>query len=70
MSRQHLSLRHQSRGALDFVATRAKLSREEAHMLLDIIGELRVGTSSRPVMSARPIIPCTVLEAGGMTKVV
>jgi amidase len=34
-----------SRGAVDYVAANTTLGREEAYMLLGIIGELRVGTS-------------------------
>jgi amidase len=59
-----------SRGAVDFVARRTSLSREEAYMLLGITGELRVGTSPRPVMCARLMIPRAVLEAAGMTRVI
>ncbi len=52
-------------GAVAFVADRSDLSREEAYMLLSIIGELRIGTSPRPVMAARLIIPkATLREAG------
>ena len=59
-----------SRGSVDFVASRTGLSREEAYMLLGIVGEVRVGTSPRPVMCARLMIPRAVLEAAGMTRVV
>ena len=59
-----------SRGAVDFVASRTRLSREEAYMLLGIAGELRLGTSPRPVMCARLMIPRALLEAAGMTRVV
>lgn len=59
-----------SRGAVDFVTARTSLSREEAYMLLGITGELRVGTSPRPVMCARLMVPRAVLEAAGMTRVV
>ena len=39
--------------------------REEAYMLLSIIGELRVGTSPRPVMATRLIVPEEQLRAAG-----
>ena len=42
-----------ARRAVDFAVARTGLSREEAYMLLSIIGELRVGTSPRPVMATR-----------------
>ena len=42
-----------SRRAVDFAVARTSLSREEAYMLLSIIGELRIGTSPRPVMATR-----------------
>jgi amidase len=54
-----------SRGAVDFVASRTELSRQEAYMLLGIVGELRVGTSPRPIMAARLIIDKDVLRAAG-----
>ena len=56
-----------SRGAVDFVAAHTSLSREEAYMLLGIVGELRLGTSPRPVMCARLMIPRVVLQAAGFT---
>jgi hypothetical protein len=37
-----------SRRAVDFAVARTSLSREEAYMLLSIIGELRIGTFSAP----------------------
>jgi amidase len=50
-----------SRAAVDHVAAVTGLSRREAYMLLSIVGELRVGTSPRPVMAARLIIPRAIL---------
>jgi hypothetical protein len=38
---------------------------EEAYMLLSIVGELRIGTSPRPVMAARLIVPLETLAAAG-----
>jgi amidase len=52
-----------SRGAVDYVAASTGLDRREAYMLLSIVGELRIGTSPRPVMAARIIIPRGVLDA-------
>jgi len=52
-----------ARGAVDHVAARTGLDRREAYMLLSIVGELRIGTSPRPVMAARLIVPVEVLEA-------
>jgi amidase len=46
-----------ARRAVDFAVARTDLDREEAYMLLSIIGELRVGTSPRPVMATRLIVP-------------
>lgn len=54
-----------SRAAVDFVADHTDLSREESYMLLGIVGELRVGTSPRPIMAARLIIPRQVLRSAG-----
>ena len=47
------------------LAEHSDLDREEAYMLLGIIGELRVGTSPRPVMAARLIVPLDVLSHAG-----
>jgi len=38
---------------------------EETYMLLSIVGELRIGTSPRPVMAARLIMPLDTLAAAG-----
>jgi len=56
-----------SRAAVDFVARHTGLDREEAYMLLGIVGDLRVGTSPRPIMATRLIIPRPVLDAAGYT---
>jgi len=57
-----------SRGAVEFVVARTGLDRREAYMLLSIVGELRIGTSPRPVMAARLIIPRSVLTAASVAK--
>jgi len=54
-----------ARGAVEFVASRTGLDPREAYMLLSIVGELRIGTSPRPVMAARLIIPRATLTAAG-----
>jgi amidase len=54
-----------ARRAVDFTVARSDLGREEAYMLLSIIGELRVGTSPRPVMATRLIVPEEQLRAAG-----
>ena len=59
-----------SQAAVDFVAENTRLSREEAYMLLGIVGELRIGTSPRPIMAARLIISCDVLAAAGFSGAV
>jgi acetamidase/formamidase len=51
--------------AVDFTVARTGLSREEAYMLLSIIGELRVGTSPCPVIATRLIVPEEPLRAAG-----
>lgn len=51
--------------AVGYVAANTELGREEAYMLLSIVGELRIGTSPRPVMAARLIVPReTLLQTG------
>jgi amidase len=52
-----------ARGAVDYAVALTGMDRREAYMLLSIVGELRIGTSPRPVMAARLIIPRRVLEA-------
>jgi len=54
-----------ARHAVDFTAARTGLSEEEAYMLLSITGELRIGTSPRPIMAARLIVPKATLAAAG-----
>jgi amidase len=56
-----------ARRAVDFAVARTGLDRNEAYMLLSIIGELRVGTSPRPVMATRLIVPEEQLRAAGWT---
>ena len=51
--------------ALGFTADRTGLTRDEAYMLLSIVGELRIGTSPRPVMATRLIVPRETLIAAG-----
>jgi acetamidase/formamidase len=51
--------------AVDFAVARTRLNREETYMLLSIVGELRVGTSPRPVMATRLIVPKETLRAAG-----
>ncbi|HET8578806.1 MAG TPA: acetamidase/formamidase family protein [Methylomirabilota bacterium] len=52
-----------ARAAVAYVAAVTPLTPQEAYMLLSIVGELRVGTSPRPVMAARLIIPRAVLRS-------
>jgi acetamidase/formamidase len=54
-----------ARRAVDFAVARTGLDREEAYMLLNITGELRVGNSPRPVMATRLIVPKEPLRAVG-----
>ena len=52
-----------ARGAVEWFVVRTGMDRREAYMLLSIVGELRIGTSPRPVMAARLIIPRYVIDA-------
>ena len=54
-----------ARGAIDFAVARTSLDRGEAYILLSTIGELPVGTSPRPVMATRLIVPEEQLRAAG-----
>ena len=54
-----------SRAAVAFVARHTTLTPQESYMLLGIVGDLRIGTSPRPIMAARLIISKEVLCAAG-----
>ena len=54
-----------SGAAVGFVAARTGLSRQEAYMLLGIVGDLRIGTSPRPIMAARLIMDKDILRSAG-----
>ncbi len=54
-----------TRHAIEFVTANTPLGAEEAYMLLSIVGELRIGTSPRPIMAARLIVPRATLAAAG-----
>jgi acetamidase/formamidase len=51
--------------AVGYVTAGTDLDREAAYMLLSIIGELRIGTSPRPIMAARLIVPRNTLTEIG-----
>jgi acetamidase/formamidase len=44
-----------ARRAVEFAVARTGRNKEEAYMLLSVIGELRVGTSPRPISARRPL---------------
>lgn len=52
-----------ARAAVDYTVARTGMDRREACMLLSIVGELRIGTSPRPMMAARLIIPRAIIAA-------
>ena len=54
-----------ARHAVAFASANTDLAEEEAYMLLSIVGELRIGTSPRPIMAARLIVPRHTLTAAG-----
>ena len=54
-----------TRAAVRVVSEGTGLDPEETYMLLSIVGELRIGTSPRPVMAARLIVPRETLAAAG-----
>ncbi|PYM65697.1 MAG: hypothetical protein DMD79_04300 [Candidatus Rokuibacteriota bacterium] len=54
-----------TRAAIRVVSRGTGLDPEETYMLLSIVGELRIGTSPRPVMAARLIVPRETLAAAG-----
>ncbi|PYM29056.1 MAG: hypothetical protein DME15_20795 [Candidatus Rokuibacteriota bacterium] len=57
-----------ARGAVEWFVGRTRMDRREAYMLLSIVGELRIGTSPRPVMAARLIIPRAVIDAAAQGR--
>jgi len=57
-----------ARGAVEWFVARTGMDRREAYMLLSIVGELRIGTSPRPVMAARLIIPRAVIDAAAQGR--
>jgi amidase len=57
-----------ARGAVEWFVDRTGMDRREAYMLLSIVGELRIGTSPRPVMAARLIIPRSIIEAAAENR--
>ncbi len=57
-----------ARGAVEWFVGRTGMDRREAYMLLSIVGELRIGTSPRPVMAARLIIPRAVIDAAALRR--
>ena len=57
-----------ARGAVELVVSRTGMDPREAYMLLSVVGELRIGTSPRPVMAARLIIPQSVLNAAAQGR--
>ena len=57
-----------ARGAVERFVARTGMDRREAYMLLSIVGELRIGTSPRPVMAARLIIPRAVIDAAAQGR--
>ena len=54
-----------TRAAVTLVSLATGRDPEETYMLLSIVGELRIGTSPRPVMAARLIMPLDTLAAAG-----
>jgi amidase len=57
-----------ARGAVEWFVARTGMDRREAYMLLSIVGELRIGTSPRPVMAARLIIPRAIIDAAALRR--
>ena len=51
--------------AVGYVTAGTDLDREAAYMLLSIVGDLRIGTSPRPIMAARLIVPQKTLTETG-----
>ena len=59
--------RDASNASVKFLSKNTDLNDKEAYMLLGIIGELRIGTSPRPIMAARLIIPKEIMIDAGWT---
>ena len=53
--------RDAARAAIRYLTAGTRLSAEEAYMLCSLIGDFKIGTSPRPVMAVRLVLPKTIL---------
>jgi amidase len=53
------------RGAVAVLARATGLPAEDAYMLASLVGDLKVGTSPRPVMAVRVVLPRALLAGAG-----
>ncbi len=53
--------RDATRAAVRYLAAATRLQAEEAYMLVSLVGDYKIGTSPRPVMAVRIVLPKAVL---------
>jgi len=53
--------RDAARAAISYVTRATRLSPEEAYMLCSLVGDFKIGTSPRPVMAVRLVLPKAIL---------
>ena len=57
--------RDAARAAIRYLTRTTRLSAEEAYMLCSLVGDFKIGTSPRPVMAVRMVLPKSVLTQAG-----
>ena len=53
--------RDAARAALRYITRTTRLSAEEAYMLCSLVGDFKIGTSPRPMMAVRLVLPKAIL---------
>ncbi|MBI3455235.1 MAG: acetamidase/formamidase family protein [Candidatus Rokubacteria bacterium] len=53
--------RDAARAAIRYITRTTRLSGEEAYMLCSLVGDFKIGTSPRPVMAVRLVLPKAIL---------
>lgn len=58
--------RDAARAAIRYLTRTTRLSGEEAYMLCSLVGDFKIGTSPRPVMAVRIVLPKAILAQAGV----
>jgi len=59
------AMRDAARAAVRYLTRATRLSAEEAYMLCSLVGDFKIGTSPRPVMAVRLVLPKAILAQTG-----